>query len=93
MRKFLLLLLALIASPLHAEEWQKRATERDVVLPGFRFGTGELMALPMHVTTLGTPVRDASGEVTNAVMVLHGTGGSGYQFFRPQFADERGVPR
>lgn len=88
MRKFLLLLLALIGSPLHAEEWQKRATERDVVLPGFRFGTGELMDLRMHVTTLGTPVRDASGEVTNAVMVLHGTGGSGHQFFRPQFADE-----
>ena len=88
MRKFLLILLALIATPLHAEDWQKRASERDVVLPGFAFGTGEKMDLRIHVTTLGTPQRDAGGEVTNAVMVLHGTGGSGYQFFRPQFADE-----
>ena len=42
----------------------------------------------MHVTTLGTPHRDASGRIDNAVMVLHGTGGTGKQFFRPQFADE-----
>jgi homoserine O-acetyltransferase len=42
----------------------------------------------MHVTTLGTPRRDAAGRIDNAVMVLHGTGGSGHQFFRPQFADE-----
>ncbi|HQV02665.1 MULTISPECIES: alpha/beta fold hydrolase [unclassified Novosphingobium] len=88
MRKFLFLLLALIATPLHAEDWQKRAAERDVRLPGFRFGTGETMDLRMHVTTLGTPRRNAAGEIDNAVMVLHGTGGSGYQFFRPQFADE-----
>lgn len=88
MRKFLFLLLALIAAPLHAEDWQKRAAERDVVLPGFRFGTGETMDLRMHVTTLGTPRRNAAGEIDNAVMVLHGTGGSGHQFFRPQFADE-----
>jgi homoserine O-acetyltransferase len=88
MRKLILLLLALIAAPLHAEDWQKRAAERDVQLPGFRFGTGETMDLRMHVTTLGTPRRNTAGEIDNAVMVLHGTGGSGHQFFRPQFADE-----
>jgi len=37
---------------------------------------------------LGTPHRDASGKIDNAVMVLHGTGGSGKQFLQPQFADE-----
>ncbi len=88
MRKLLFLILALIAAPLHAEDWIKQAAERDIVLPGFKFGTGEVMDLRMHVTTLGTPQRNAGGEVTNAVMVLHGTGGSGHQFFRPQFADE-----
>jgi len=89
MRKFLLFLLALIATPLHAaEDWSKRGTERDVVLKDFRFGTGEMMDLRIHVTTLGTAHRNAAGEIDNAVMILHGTGGSGWQFFRPQFADE-----
>jgi homoserine O-acetyltransferase len=37
---------------------------------------------------LGTPARDAAGYVTNAVMILHGTGGSGAQFLQPQFAGE-----
>ena len=92
MRKILLLLAALIASPLatplHAQDWAKRGAERDVVLKDFRFGTGEVMDLNLHVTTLGTPRRNAAGEIENAVMILHGTGGSGHQFYRPQFADE-----
>src|SRR6478736_1800976 len=63
--------------------------EGDVVLKDFRFRTGEaLPELRMHVTTLGTPHRNAAGEIDNAVMVLHGTGGSGRQFLQPQFADE-----
>lgn len=88
MRIIILALLALIAAPLQAQDWQSRATERSVTLKGFAFGTGETMDLRMHVTTLGTPRRDAAGVIDNAVMVLHGTGGTGHQFFRPQFADE-----
>lgn len=89
MRNFLLLILVLFATPLHAaENWSKRAAERDVVLKDFKFGTGETMDVRIHVTTLGTARRNAAGEIENAVMVLHGTGGSGWQFFRPQFADE-----
>ena len=42
--------------------------------------------LRLHYMTFGNPARDASGRVTNAVMVLHGTGGSGRQFLAPQFA-------
>jgi homoserine O-acetyltransferase len=38
--------------------------------------------------TLGKPARDAQGRVTNAVLILHGTGGSGGQFLQPQFAGE-----
>jgi homoserine O-acetyltransferase len=41
----------------------------------------------VHYTTLGAPIRDAQGHVTNAVLIMHGTGGDGHQFFRPQFAD------
>ena len=54
----------------------------------FRFRSGEtLPELRLHYTTLGEPRRDAHGRVVNAVMVLHGTGGSGKQFLSPQFAD------
>ena len=74
----LLLALALFAAPAHAEDWQSRATERDVVLKDFGFTDGEVLPeLRMHVTTLGTPHRGADGKIDNAVMVLHGTGGTG----------------
>jgi homoserine O-acetyltransferase len=60
-----------------------------VILKDFRFETGETLAeLKMHFLTLGEPHRNHAGEIDNAVMVLHGTGGSGAQFLRPQFADE-----
>jgi len=60
----------------------------DFIARDFKFRSGETMAeLRLHYTTLGSPKRDADGRVTNAVMILHGTGGSGQQFFRPQFAD------
>jgi homoserine O-acetyltransferase/O-succinyltransferase len=63
--------------------------EGDVILADFSFRSGEkLPKLNMHYTTLGSPHRNAAGEIDNAVMVLHGTGGSGQQFLRPQFADE-----
>ena len=89
MRYLVLLSGLLLALPAHAEDWPSRATERDVVLKDFGFTDGEVLPeLRMHVTTLGTPHRGADGKIDNAVMVLHGTGGSGKQFFRPQFADE-----
>ncbi|MGH8252971.1 MAG: alpha/beta fold hydrolase [Steroidobacteraceae bacterium] len=60
----------------------------DFVLHDFHFASGEtLPELRMHYSTLGAPQRDAQGHVTNAVMILHGTGGDGRQFLRPQFAD------
>jgi homoserine O-acetyltransferase len=63
--------------------------EGDVVLKDFRFRDGEtLPELRIHYTTLGSPHRNSSGAIDNAVMVLHGTGGTGKQFLRPQFADE-----
>jgi len=61
--------------------------EGDFVVRDFRFNSGEVLAeLRLHYTTLGAPARDASGRVTNAVVILHGTGGSGRQFLSPQFA-------
>jgi len=62
--------------------------EGDYVIPDFRLSSGEaLPELKLHYLTLGEPARDRDGRVTNAVLILHGTGGSGRQFLRPQFAD------
>ena len=38
------------------------------------------------IATFGSPVRNANGHVTNAVLLLHGTSGTGAQFLAPQFA-------
>lgn len=62
--------------------------EGDYLAHDFKFRSGEQMAeLRLHYRTLGNPARDASGRITNAVLLLHGTGGSGQQFLAPQFAD------
>jgi homoserine O-acetyltransferase len=62
-------------------------TEGDFVAHDFKFRSAEsLSELRLHYRTLGNPARDAQGHVTNAVLILHGTGGSGQQFLQPQFA-------
>jgi homoserine O-acetyltransferase/O-succinyltransferase len=64
-------------------------TEGDFVAKNFKFRSGEtLPELRLHYTTLGKPARDAQGRVTNAVLILHGTGGTGHQFLTPIFAGE-----
>lgn len=63
--------------------------QADFVIHDFVFRSGErLPELKIYYRTLGEPRRDASGRIVNAVLILHGTGGSGAQFLRPQFADE-----
>ncbi len=63
--------------------------EGDVILKNFRFTSGEMLPeLRMHYRTYGTPRKDAQGVVRNAVLVLHGTGGTGGQFTGRNFAGE-----
>jgi len=58
----------------------------DFVLRDFHFRSGEVLPeLRLHYTTLGTPVRDAQGTVQNAVVILHGTTGSGANYLSPAF--------
>jgi len=72
-----------------APDYAAQLRDADVVLKDFRFADGERLAeLRIHYATLGTPHRGADGEIDNAVMVLHGTGGTGRQFLAPQFANE-----
>src|SRR6476660_9751311 len=57
------------------------------VVKDFQFKSGERLAeVKLHYYTLGAPQKDASGKVRNAVLILHGTGGSGRQFLTPMFA-------
>jgi homoserine O-acetyltransferase len=63
--------------------------EGDYVIKDFTFKSGEtLPELRIHYRTVGTPRPSADGTVRNAVIVLHGTGGSGGNFIRPEFAGE-----
>lgn len=64
-------------------------TEGDYRAADFALASGQrLPELRLHYRTLGQPRRGADGRVENAVLILHGTGGSGAQFLSPQFADE-----
>ena len=61
--------------------------EGDFIARNFSFVSGEVLPeLRLHYTTIGTPVKDTSGRVTNAVLVMHGTGGTGRGFLSPTFA-------
>ncbi len=61
----------------------------EFTLRDFSFNCGDsLPELHIHYRTLGEPVHDASGRVCNAVLILHGTTGSGAQFLKPSFAGE-----
>jgi len=63
--------------------------EGDYSIRNFKFSSGEtLPELRIHYRTLGKPEKDAQGKTTNAVLIMHGTTGSGGQFFRPEFAGD-----
>ena len=60
----------------------------DFTIQDFRFANGEVLPeLKLHNLTIGTPRRDAGGVVRNAVLILHGTGGSSRQFLSKNFAE------
>lgn len=76
----------MLASPAAA---QPVPVEGDFTAPAFTLISGRsLPELRMHYRTLGQPRRGADGRVENAVLLLHGTGGTGAQFLSPQFAGE-----
>jgi homoserine O-acetyltransferase len=75
------------AAPVRAQT--PTSVEGDFIARDFKFGTGEtLPSLTLHYRTLGTPQRDASGVVRNAVLILHGTGGTGGGFLSRTFGGE-----
>src|SRR5881275_1645449 len=80
---FLLAALRIVASDYPAP------AESDYTIRDFRVTSGEtLPELRLHYRTLGKADKDAQGKTANAVLVMHGTTGSGAQFIRPEFAGE-----
>jgi homoserine O-acetyltransferase len=78
-------LLILLAASTHAADFPTPA-EGDFLMKDFVFSTGEtLPELRLHYTTIGKPVKNAAGQVTNAVLIMHGTGGSGRAFLSATF--------
>jgi homoserine O-acetyltransferase/O-succinyltransferase len=83
-----------IAAPILAARMASAAdypapTEGDFTIHDFKFRSGEtLPELRVHYRTLGKPEKDAQNRTSNAVLIMHGTTGSGAQFIRPEFAGE-----
>jgi homoserine O-acetyltransferase/O-succinyltransferase len=87
-RTFACLSLITAAGTLAAADYPT-PTEGDYTIHNFKFASGEtLPELRIHYRTLGKIDKDAQGKTRDAVLIMHGTTGSGAQFIRPEFAGE-----
>jgi homoserine O-acetyltransferase len=89
-RLILLTLLTSLAASAQTPEARTKWPVKDgvYIIQNFRFGTGEsLPELKLHYLTLGEPHRDAAGHTDNAVLLLHGTGGSAHSLLNPAFSE------
>lgn len=60
--------------------------EGDYLVKNFPFKSGKnLEQLKLHYTTIGTVTKDKNGQVNNAVLIMHGTTGTGAAFLSDQF--------
>src|SRR5882757_6707336 len=91
MKKHILLsfLLLVTFSSCIAQDYPNRV-DGDYFISNFPFQSEatSLARLKLHYTTLGVPVKDKKGRVTNAVLILHGTGSHGGAFMGRSFAGE-----
>ncbi|TCO78394.1 alpha/beta fold hydrolase [Chromatocurvus halotolerans] len=69
-----------------AEHPSNDISEGDFTIPDFAYQDGSREALTQHFYTLGTPRRDGDGRVTNAVLIMHGTTGSGAGFLSERYS-------
>ena len=80
---------ALVASLAFVAAEYPAPAEGDFVLRDYKFASGEMLPeLRLHYRTIGKAVQDDKGVVQNAVLITHGTTGSGAQFIRPEFAGD-----
>jgi homoserine O-acetyltransferase/O-succinyltransferase len=64
-------------------DWKQRTQAHEMQVPQFEFPSGESRTLRLHCRTLGS----LNAARDNAVLLLHGTTGSGTQFLEPDTAD------
>jgi homoserine O-acetyltransferase len=77
------------AAPAASAQSYPAPVEGDFIAKSFSFQSGEtLPEVKLHYRTVGTPRKDASGVVRNAVLILHGTGGSGRGFLGQGYAGQ-----
>ncbi|MDP1836238.1 MAG: alpha/beta fold hydrolase [Chlamydiales bacterium] len=63
------------------------------VIPDYLFRNGERLSnVKIHYYTLGTPKRNAQGDVINAVLLLHWTGASGQALLSEDFMSSLYAP-
>ena len=88
--RVLTLSLSILAATLAFAADYPPPNEGDFTIHDFKFASGEtLPELRLHYRIIGKPEKDAQGKTTNAVLIMHGTTGSGAQFVpRPEFADQ-----
>src|SRR5882724_2409565 len=78
-----------VALPAAAHAAWPGQREGDFVLKNYVFESGEtLPELKLHYTVIGTPHKNAAGEIDNAALLLHGTSGTGKNWLLPSLADE-----
>ena len=85
--QILALILFLFTAQLTLAQNYPDPNEGDYVIKDFKFEKGgSLPELNLHYTTIGKPIKDANGLVNNAVLIMHGTTGSGRGFLGDRFA-------
>lgn len=84
-----LALASLLSTPVtHGAAIDAKAVSADVTYPNYRFKSGQVLdSLRLHYRTLGTPHRNAKGDIDNAVLVLHWTANSGAQVMTPEYIE------
>ena len=82
-------LLSILAASFASPADYPAPTEGDYAIHDFPFASGEILPeLRLHYRTLGKLEKNAQGKTTNAILIMHGTTGSGAQFIRSEFAGE-----
>jgi homoserine O-acetyltransferase len=80
---------ALVAKTATATAQIVPADTGSFVMRDFRFASGEVLPeLRIHYRTLGHPRTRPGGQTRNAVLILHGTGGSGQGFLSRTYGGE-----
>lgn len=87
------LLATLLSTSAFADQVKFSPSSHFLEVKDFKFNDGKSVPnLKLHYQTLGKPRLNAKGEIENAVLLLHGTGGQGSDFLLPSFADPLFAP-